>query len=64
MLTFTKNLLIAFMGAAPCWCMAMLFFRTWQTPMAIDGGRWVKLAVGIMCLEFILVHSGAFLGFF
>jgi hypothetical protein len=64
MLTLTKNLLFAVMEAVPCWCMAMLFFKTWQTPMAIDDGRWVKLAVGIMILEFILVHSGAFLGAF
>jgi len=29
--------------------------------MAVEGGRWVHLGVGIMVLEFILVHSGVML---
>lgn len=29
--------------------------------MSIDNGQWVKLGVGIMVLEFILLHSGGFL---
>ncbi|MFC1497939.1 hypothetical protein ACFLS1_05635 [Verrucomicrobiota bacterium] len=60
MLKFIKNLFFGVMGTAPCWMIAVLFLRTWQTPMAIDEGRWVKLSVGIMVLEFILVHSGGF----
>ncbi len=56
------NVFFGVMGAAPCVVFAVLFFRIWQTPMAIDEGRWVKLAVGIMALEFILVHSGGLLG--
>ena len=52
------------MGAAPCWALVVLFVLTWQTPMAIDKGRWVKLGVGIMVLEFILVHSGGFFAAF
>lgn len=48
------------MGAAPCWYIAILFIVVWQAPMVVDEGRWVKLAVGIMVLEFILVHSGVF----
>lgn len=62
MLKTVKHLIAGVMGAAPCWVMAILFFRVWQTPMVIDEGRWVKLAVGIMVLEFILVHSGGFFG--
>lgn len=62
MLKIVKHLVAGVMGAAPCWVMAILFFRVWQTPMVIDEGRWVKLAVGIMVLEFILVHSGGFFG--
>ncbi|MFC1844795.1 hypothetical protein ACFLZ5_08405 [Thermodesulfobacteriota bacterium] len=59
-----KNLFTGVMGAAPCWVLAVLFVMTWQTPMAIDEGRWVKLGVGIMALEFILVHSGGFFAAF
>jgi len=29
--------------------------------MAVDGGRYVSLGVGIIVLEFILVHSGIFM---
>ena len=51
------------MGAAPCWMFAIQFFRVWQTPLAVEGGRWVKFAIGIMCMELILVHSGSMFGF-
>ena len=41
--------------------MAFTLYRTWQTPMAVEQGRWVSLGIGIMGLEFILVHSGIIL---
>ena len=62
MLKFILNAFFAVMGAGPCLLFAVLFFRVWQTPMAIDDGGWVKLGVGIMVLEFILVHSGGVFG--
>jgi hypothetical protein len=49
------------LGALSCWWLAITLARVWWTPMAVDHGRWVKLGVGIMVLEFILVHSGAML---
>jgi hypothetical protein len=61
-LRFIIKLFFAIMAAAPCVMFAVLFYRIWQTPMAIDDGRWVKLGVGIMVLEFILVHSGGVFG--
>ncbi|MFC1845112.1 hypothetical protein ACFLZ5_10035 [Thermodesulfobacteriota bacterium] len=64
MLKFSQNLFSGVMGAAPCWVLVVLFVMTWQTPMAVDEGRWVKLGVGIMLLEFILVHSGGFFAAF
>ncbi len=60
MLNFIKNLFAGVMGMAPCWVITVMFIITWQSPMTIDDGRWVKLGVGIMVLEFILVHSGMF----
>jgi len=41
-----------------------MFVVAWWWPRALDQGRWVKLGVGVMILEFILIHSGAFLNFF
>jgi hypothetical protein len=37
------------------------FLLTWFNP-AILGPEWVKLALELMLLEFILIHSGPFLG--
>ncbi len=48
-------------AAASCWSMAATLYTAWHDPLAIDGGRWVSLGVGIMVMEFILVHSGAVL---
>jgi len=59
-----KNLFAGIMGAAPCWVMTVLFIITWLKPMTFEEGRWVKLGVGIMVLEFILVHSGVFFAVF
>jgi len=44
--------------------MAGMFITAWWWPRVLDDGRWVKLGVGVMVLEFILIHSGAFLNFF
>ncbi len=38
--------------------MAGLFITAWWWPLQLEDGRWVKLGVGVMVLEFILVHSG------
>lgn len=44
--------------------MAGMFVTAWWWPRALDNGRWVKLGVGVLVLEFILIHSGAFLNSF
>lgn len=48
--------------AATCWAMSAMFVISWWWPRALDNGRWVKLGVRMMVLEFILVHSGVLLG--
>lgn len=48
-------------SAGSCWVMAGSFITAWWWPAKIDDGRWVKLGVGVLLLEFILIHSGAFL---
>lgn len=49
------------LGAFSCGWLAFLFFRTWQNPLSVSGGGWVRYGFGIMVIEFILVHSGAML---
>src|SRR5258708_7683748 len=48
-------------SAGSCWVMAGMFVTAWWWPREVDDGRWVKLGVGVLLLEFILIHSGAFL---
>ena len=48
-------------SAGSCWFMAAMFFTAWWWPRTLENGRWVKLGVGVLVLEFILIHSGAFL---
>ncbi len=48
-------------SAVSCWVMAGMFVTSWWWPRELDHGRWVKLGVGVLILEFILIHSGAFL---
>ena len=51
-------------SAGSCWFMAGMFVTAWWWPRSLDNGRWVKLGVGVLVLEFILIHSGAFLNSF
>ena len=48
-------------SAGSCWVMAGMFVSAWWWPREVEDGRWVKLGVGVLVLEFILIHSGAFL---
>ena len=50
--------ILSLVGAVACWKMAYTLYQTWQTPLAVENGRWVSLGVGIMVMEFILLHSG------
>ncbi len=43
----------------PCFVLAAIMLMTWMDPMSIDDGSWVRFGVGIMVLEFVLIHSGA-----
>lgn len=45
----------------PCFFLASVLLRTWMDPMSVDGGRWVRFGVGILALEFVLVHAGGML---
>lgn len=46
-------------AAVPCFVLAVTLLRTWLDPMSVGNGKWVSFGVGIMVLEFVMVHSGA-----
>lgn len=50
--------LCAVSAALPCFIMGARLARVWKDPMSVESGRWVKLGVGILVLEVVLVHSG------
>ena len=45
----------------PCFALASVLLRTWIDPLSVDDGRWVRFGVGILALEFVLVHAGGML---
>ncbi len=49
-------------SAVPYLILVGVLTRAWIDPMSVDEGIWVSLAVGLMALEFILLHSGVFMG--
>lgn len=51
----------ALAAALPCFYLSWVLFNVWREPMAWDDGNWVRLGVGLLLLEFILLHSGAFM---
>lgn len=46
------------MTAALCFATAAFFAIAWQAPMAFEEGAWVKLGVGVILAEFLVIHSG------
>lgn len=44
--------------AALCFATAGFFVLAWQAPMAFEDGAWVKLGVGVILAEFLVIHSG------
>ena len=49
----------AIAAALPCFYLSYVLVRVWIDPRAVDDGNWVRFGVGLMVLEFILLHSGA-----
>lgn len=54
---------IAF-NTAPLIVLSLTLFKVWLDPMSIDNGNWVPYGVGLILLEFLIVHSGTFAGAF
>jgi len=52
----------AVFSAGPLFWLVVTLVRAWSDPMAVDGGLWVRMGVGLMLMEFIVLHSGGFMG--
>ena len=39
----------------------MRFYRAWWDPLTADNATWIQFGIGIMVMEFIVVHSGGLL---
>lgn len=59
-MTLFWNLCAGLSAAIPCFFMSARLFKVWRNPLAVDGGRWVRFGVGIIVMEFLVVHSGSF----
>jgi hypothetical protein len=50
-------------AAAPLFWISFTLGRLWVSPASVDDAvAWVRFGVGLMLLEFILLHSGVFVG--
>ena len=58
--TFTRWVL-ALAGGLPVLAIAMFLVMNWVDPMRMGGGEWLKLAAAMIMIEFLLLHSGAFM---
>ncbi len=51
----------ALSSAIPCFALSWVLLDVWRHPLNWDNGKWVPFAVGLLVLEFILIHSGVFM---
>lgn len=51
----------ALLAALPCFALATALVGAWIEPLAWDEGRFVPYGVGLFVLEFVVLHSGAFM---
>lgn len=48
--------------ALACWVSAVALVLAWIVPMRLEEGIWIKLGVGLVVAEFIVIHAGTLLG--
>lgn len=56
------RLLVAASYAIPSFALSARFYHVWRAPLEVEEGRWINLGVGVLTMEFILLHAGTFLG--
>lgn len=49
------------LAAVPCFYLCIKLFAVWADPLAHSGGDWLRFGIGLMLMEFILLHSGVFM---
>ena len=49
-------------SAIPYIILVWTLIQVWVSPMSVSNGLWVRYGVGLMALEFIILHSGVFMG--
>ena len=54
------RILLGVAAALPTLFLSYVLLNVWAKPLAWEG--WVPFAVGLMVIEFLVVHSGAFVG--
>lgn len=48
-------------GGLPLLCLAFVLSCVWVEPLSVEGGGWVRAGATLVLLEFLLLHSGAFM---
>lgn len=52
---------LAIAGAAPLLAISITLVMIWIEPMSVAEGGWLRLAASLVVIEFLLLHSGAFM---
>lgn len=52
------QIIAAVSAGLPCIFLGIRLILVWRDPLRYEQGRWVRLGVGILVMEFIVVHSG------
>ncbi len=54
----------ALAAGLPCFYVSWVLITVWLDPMSRDQGHWIAFGPGLLALEFIVLHSGVFIGAF
>ncbi len=54
--------LAALFSIIPSLMLIWVLMQTWLDPLTTQNGAWLRGAIALMLLEFVSLHSGAFLG--
>lgn len=55
------RLTLALFGGVPLFIVAATLLLIWLEPRTVADGQWLKLAAMMILIEFLLLHSGAFM---
>ena len=55
------RLILALLGGVPLLTTSLVLLAVWIDPAATLGGGWLRAAATLILLEFMLLHSGAFM---